>query len=121
MPRPKVFELQGFEQADLPIRARVTDADGTALLRAGISSIAYIVKNAAGTTTASGSLTVNSVISDTLSSWIEDATGYNFAATIPAAAFPDTGHHRVQIKFTLANGSITYLLATAFMLSVATS
>jgi len=121
MPRPKLFELQAWQSTDLPVQAYIVDHAGVALLQSSVASIAYIVKNAAGTTTSSGTLTVSEVIFDVLQAWTEDAVGCNFKGTIPAAAFPAAGNHQLQIKFTLTSGSPTYLRATVGAQGVFTS
>jgi hypothetical protein len=46
----------------------------------------------------------SAVVSDTLQPWDEDAVGYNFAATVPAAAFAGTGEHNVVYLATPTGG-----------------
>jgi hypothetical protein len=122
MPVPQDFDLKTVEQTDTPILARVRHA-GSLLTQAAISSITYLVKNKAGTTTSSGSFTVASVVFDALQTadrWTLDATGFNFAGTLPAACFPAPGWHRAEIKFTPASGSAFYLRARIYADSLQT-
>lgn len=116
MPKPIVFELQTVEQTDTPLLARVKHG-GSLITQAAISAISYLVKNKSGTQTATGGLTVASVVFDALQAderWSLDAAGYNFRATIPAAAFPSPNHYLVEIKFTPVSGSPFYLRARVY-------
>jgi len=83
-------------------------SDGAYILVANTSTIAYKVYNAAGTLTDSGSLTVASVVFDTLgtdSGWEQDSTGYNFKADLGVTGFAVPGNHRVEITFTFSSPS----------------
>lgn len=83
--------------------ARLRGQDGSLVTRASLSSISYSVANlTAGTVLGTGSLTVSSTVFDDLQTdarWTQDtanrpgpdgASGYNFAATLPASLFPAT-------------------------------
>lgn len=104
------------------VRLRVVDEAGTVSTQATFSAISYLVTDQEtyeqGTTTA---LTVSAVMFNSLqlTGWTEDAQGYNFKATIPAAEFswsPETYPHRpppsarrphlyrIDFKFTPATG-----------------
>lgn len=96
--------------------ARVLGTDGEPVTRAGLSSITYAVNRIDGagdwTSTGTGTLTINSVVYDTLQTgddrWGEDPdAGFNFAATIPASCFQTGGQeHQCDVTFTEAGGSV---------------
>lgn len=117
------------EGADLVFYRRIyTDVSGTqtALTQALTSAITYKVFDSPTTTTASasGSLTVSSVIFDTLqtnSIWTTyvDSTGYNFRSVFARSLFPDGNKtYRVEVIVTLAGGS-GYQFPVDFELSTA--
>ena len=91
--------------------ARITGNDGANVTQSDVSSISYVVVDMTDTDTAvaSGTLTVASVIYDTLQSgdsrWTEDSTGYNFGFTLAATAFPTGARtYRVDCDFDMATG-----------------
>lgn len=97
------------------IIGRIRNEAGTLITQASLSAIAWsswdnrVVPSAS---IASGTLTIASVVFDTLQTnsvlWPIDTTGYNFLATIPATAFPsgDSGQeYRIELKFTETSGS----------------
>lgn len=103
---------KAWESTPLTMLARIQNA-GANITQAGIASISYAVKNAAGTATSSGTLTVASVVYDTLQTgarWTKDNTGYNFLGTLPAACFPAAGLHYAELKFTDASGNIFWIV-----------
>lgn len=89
--------------------ARAELAEGTDIQQAhfdGTGTIKYSVRNSAGTEITSGTLTATAVVFDTLqtdAAWTQDSTGYNFAFTVPAAAFATVGFARVEFEFTPDN------------------
>lgn len=86
---------------------------GANVKQADITSITYTVIDSGGATPNSGTLTVADVIFDTLqtdSRWTEDATGYNFRHTVPAAGFDAAGTFQIKYIFTPASGSPFILL-----------
>lgn len=105
-----VWEGSGGHQ----LMARVYGADNTVIVQADVTSIAYSIRSLhdLATVVDSGSLTVSSVIFDTLQTdarWTEDSTGYNFRTTISAAQVPEPGVYRVEIELTMADASKLYL------------
>lgn len=103
-----------LEDSPLTLRDRVIGSDGDPIQQADVSSIAYAVRDTAdpSTVVASGSLTVASVVYDTLQTtdWTVDGTGYNFAATLAGTCFPSGDKiYRVEVVFTMASGGPIYL------------
>lgn len=110
-----------YENSGAVLMARATGNSGAAVTQASLSSITYKVFDASSTTPytaiASGTLTIGSVIFDTLQTgapWTADSTGYNFLWTAPASAFanlssglnPDQHTYRVEILFTPTSGEV---------------
>lgn len=97
-----------FEDSGVVLMAYLLGQDdGTAIKQADVSTITYEVWDITSTpsrTTSETSLTVSSVIFDTLQTdarWKEGGVGYNFGWTAPATLFPDGSKtYRVEIKFT---------------------
>jgi hypothetical protein len=112
MPKFRAYKFEAVKDMGLTVRARCRWADDGALfLRANFGTITVQAKNAAGVETlASTSLTVASVVFDTLQvptsdvEWTQDSTGYNFRYEVPATAFPAVGHHRIQFVFSPTTG-----------------
>jgi len=106
---------------------RITDDQGSDHQQADISSIAYKVFDVNDLTTeiASASLTVSTVIYDTLqtdSAWDTDTTGYNFGWSAPASIFPTGGIvNKVEISFTPASGEAFKLIWFVRVISVSGS
>lgn len=103
-----------IEDSPVTLRDRLVDTDGTSVVQADVSSIAYAVRDTTdpSTVVASGSLTVASVIYDTLQTtgWTYDATGYNFAATLAGICFPSGEKvYRVEVAFAMAAGGTLYV------------
>lgn len=110
-----IERLTIFEDSAVTLRDRVIDSDGDAVVQADVSSIAYAVRDIAdpSTTVASGSLTVNSVVYNTLQTddWTVDSTGYNFMATLAGSCFPAGDKvYRVEVVFTMASGGPLYVV-----------
>jgi hypothetical protein len=103
------------EGSDLVFYRRLyADVSGTqtALTQALTTSISYSVYDSPTTTTASatGTLTVSSVIFDTLQTWsiwttYLDSTGGNFRTTMAKSLFPDAKQYRVEFLVTLSGGN----------------
>lgn len=101
---------------------RIYGNAGTLITQASLSAITYavtiIAEDDTETDGTTGTLTISSVVFDTLQTsdprWSVDSTGYNFLATIPASAFTRANgglRHRVDIEFTPSSGEafvITY-------------
>ncbi len=113
---PTSTDLQratGWEDTGLTIMARLRGNGGALILQADFTGIAASVWPE-GTPTSptldATALTIASVVFDTLQKeaddarWTRDTTGYNFAYTVPASAFPSPGLHRVEIVFDPTSG-----------------
>lgn len=116
MTNPRFFPITGYEQTPLPFLARIyknTPGFGKMIVTQGdVSSIVLTVRRFntvnggwGGVTTTENSIAVpvatslfNTIQVD--SSWVQDAIGYNFAHTIPAAAFPGLGDYIGIYTFT---------------------
>ncbi len=104
--------VDGFEQSDLPILARIKH-NGVAIVPAVISSVRYTVvrfdmSQGRNVETATGSLTVGDVVESSLQTgakWTEDATGYNFAHTVSRTAFPGPDRYTITYWFKPTTGS----------------
>lgn len=117
--------------------ARVLGNAATAITQATITSISLAVyeydteeeatANTDGTVVSGvgGSLTVSSVVYDTLqtgSIWTRDSTGYNFLYAAPATCLPTGGKwYRFEFKFTPSSGAAFWMVAVVEAISVATS
>lgn len=93
------------------LSARIRSYDGDYLEQADVSAITYIVIDQyTGSTITSGSLTVASVIFDTLQTdvgWTDeiDSTGYNFRYDSPKTWYPEGGRtYHVEVIFDLVSG-----------------
>ena len=91
------------ERSSGTIMLRVETHDGDIAVRTDLSSISYEVfdTSSTGTAVTSGTLTVSSVMEDSLqtdSRWTPDATGYNFAWSYPVAVVP-SGDKTYQVEF----------------------
>lgn len=111
------ISTQAFEDTGVIVMARINGNLGTAITQASLSEIAYSTYDTnaeAAVSGASGTLTISSVVSDTLITndvrWTKDTTGYNFIDTIPATALPDGGvTYAREYKFTPATGQPFHL------------
>lgn len=110
-----IERLTILEDSAVTLRDRVVGSDGDAIQQADVSSIAYAVRDITdpSTTVASGSLTVASVVYDTLQTddWTVDSTGYNFMTTLSGTCFPSGDKiYRVEVVFTMASGGPLYVI-----------
>jgi hypothetical protein len=120
MPQAKVNTGFAFEDAGVALMARVEGWNGVNIVQSDLSAIQYCVtnKNTGATVIASTSLTISSVVFNTLQTpavWQTDATGYNFRHNVPAAAFPSGDEvtpviYRVEYKLTFASGEPVFLV-----------
>jgi hypothetical protein len=110
-----------WEDEGLFLMARVLGNAGTAITQASLTAITYGVYDVAtgtATVTAGTALTISSVVFNTYQvtavdpRWTLDTTGYNFATSIPASAFPTGGAtYQVEILFDPASGENFWLVA----------
>lgn len=123
MTNPRFFPMAGYEQQALPFLARVyknvPGSGRTPVVQADITSITLTVRRfnrvnggyGVITTTENGiAVVVSSAVYNTLqtdSSWNKDTIGYNFAHTIPAAAFPGLGDYAAVYTFTPAGSNFS--------------
>lgn len=110
MARAEPFTSEIWEDSGPVLMARIFNHAGTLVTQASVSAIAYKVfdLSAPATATATGTLTVSSVIFDTLQAgviWTSDSVGYNFRWATPASLFPTGGRtYRVEIVLDMASG-----------------
>lgn len=122
------FSVNFKEDSTVEILGRVTARNGSGaatgiggegkfLQQADVSSITCKVYNltddATTVDTDLGSLTVSSVILNTVDSsgevWTKDDIGYNFRHTIAETVFTDGGDtYRLEYKFTLTGGAVFF-------------
>ena len=110
-----IERITAAEDSEVTFRDRIIDQSGDAIQQADVASIAYRVADvtAPSTVVASGSLTVASVVYDTLQTtdWTADATGYNFKASLAGTCFPSGEKaYRVEFAFTMTSGGPLYVL-----------
>lgn len=100
---PTTFlQVVGFEDNSVFVMARILGHAGVNITQASLTSIACKVYD--GTTeVAAPAVVVADSVFDALQTsdprWTKDATGYNFAFTVPASAFP-SGDKVYLVKFT---------------------
>lgn len=106
-----IFDTEGAEDSPLTFGARIkrpnTSRNMELLTQGVVSSIEYkAYAKASLTLTDSGTLTVSDVVLDTPSSGDIWRSGgkFNFVATIPAVAFPDSGWYQVEVRINLTSG-----------------
>lgn len=113
MATAQVFPAKLYKSAGWTALARIQLPSGANATQASLSSITFKVSDNSGSNTATGTLVIGTVIFDTLrgttavpdSRWTEDSTGFNFAAELPASAFPVQGNYRIEFTFTPASGA----------------
>ena len=110
-----IERITSAEDSEVTFRDRIIDQSGDAIQQADVASIAYRVADvtAPSTVVASGSLTVASVVYDTLQTtdWTADAIGYNFKGTLAGTCFPSGEKvYRVEFTFTMGSGGPLYVL-----------
>lgn len=113
MPQPKRASI--WEDGGAFLAARILGNNGAYLTQATTSSITYLIYDVtAGAEITSGSLTISSVIFDTLQTdgrWTEDTTGYNFGYAAAASAFATPDHtYRVEFKITPTSGQVFFVV-----------
>ncbi len=113
MPQPKRASI--WEDGGAFLAARVLGNNGNYITQSAISSITYLVYDiTAGAEVATGSLTVSSVVFDSLQTdgrWTEDDTGYNFGVAVSASWFSIADHtYRVEYKFTPSSGQVFWVV-----------
>lgn len=112
----KIHKLTVFEDTGFSLMARIQGTDAKDVQQADVSSIAYSVYDlsSTGSPTDTGSLTVATVIYDTLqtdSRWDIDTTGYNFKWDVPASHVADGAkNYRFEIAFTPAIGEVYHAI-----------
>jgi hypothetical protein len=105
------YKLVVWEDNSFSLMGRYTN-DGTNIVQADISSIAYKLFDKAAPTVliTSDTLTVSTVVFDTLqtdSRWDVDTIGYNFRWDVPSTLLTAGGtNYRVELKFTATSGGI---------------
>jgi hypothetical protein len=133
MTNARIFKLEAYEQMPLPLLGRiyklVPGSGKSPIVQADIQSIALTVRRFnqvaggwGGVTNTEAALNVpvipavfNSLQTD--SAWSFDMLGYNFAHTIPAAAFPGLGVYSVVYVFTPVNGASFSIFPLALVAS----
>lgn len=89
------------------LRLQVDGVNATQSVLSAITWKAWDEQNT-GTVHASGTLTVSSVVFDTLQTdgrWSADATGYNFRHDITQATFTDPGRYLIEYAVTMTGGN----------------
>ncbi len=118
-----------FEDGGATCMARIIGQAGVAITQASLTSIGCKVFDLGGATPdtpiATSSLTISSVVFDTLQTdarWTYDTTGYNFLHAHAAATFPsgDT-RYRVEYLFTPVSGAAFFAVFELQSLQVKTS
>ena len=118
----KINRATAFAGCGVTLMDRIQGNGGANITQASLTSISYEVQAydsfdeaesaSGGVAVTSGSLTISSVVSDTLQTaapWdsAADSTGYNFRRDSPAADRP-SGHkwHRYDFLFTPTSGAV---------------
>jgi hypothetical protein len=89
------------------LRLQVDGVNATQSVLSAITWKAWDEQNT-GTVHASGTLTVSSVVFDTLQTdgrWTADSTGYNFRHDITQATFTDPGRYVIEYTVTMTGGN----------------
>ena len=127
MPDATVTMATVFEDGGASLMARVVGPDAANITQAGTTSITWAAYDvvAGGAATASDTLTVSSVVFDTLQTdarWTVDSTGYNFRHDMPATTFATGGTtYRIEYKFTPASGEVYWVVFEVNCLPILTS
>jgi hypothetical protein len=108
------FFTEGKEDAPLTFAARITYPNAsynkTPITQSVVDSITYkVFDKQTGIQTASSTFTVADTVFDTYQTgdaWRSGGAGYNFAATVPASAFPKSGKYRIEIQLSLTGSSM---------------
>lgn len=111
-----------WEDGSLPVYALVKDSTGIAATQASFSAITYTITNTAdGTTVNSGTLTIASVISNTvLTTALEqdNVEGRNFTNVFAASNFATPGTYQVEVKFTFTDAFVDWAVYECSVVSV---
>jgi hypothetical protein len=120
-----------WEDQGIFLMSRVLGNAGTAITQASLTAITYgvyDVSTGTATVTAGTALVISSVVFNTYQvtavdpRWTLDSTGYNFATSIPASAFPSgNATYQVEILFDPASGENFWLVARVSTKPVFTS
>lgn len=115
---PRIIEDKFYEGGSPSLLARVLDSTGEAATSASFASCTYSIYDYDDSTPlATGSLTVGTVIEDTLQTgddrWTEDNVGWNFLWQIPAAllSLADRATYWIEVVFLDSAGARTPVLA----------
>lgn len=111
MPTNEPHYAKIWQAAGALLMARVFGWSGATLTQSDVTSIRCRVTDTTdGTETYDATLTVNAVFYNSLQTpavWTADTTGYNFAHTVPAVAFPEGDRlYRVEYLVTPAAGEV---------------
>jgi len=104
------------EDSSFSVMGRVVVA-GTLWTQASVSGITYKVFNASNAEVSSGTLTVSSVVFDTLQTdgrWDIDSVGYNFRHDNDHQVLTDAGRYRIEYEVTMSAGN-RFLLDPIFV------
>lgn len=116
-----VSNVTFVEDSSCVLMARITDrttiygTNPTPLVQADFSSIILTVYDVTLSAIATGfdgiSLTISSVIYDSLQGWGRDNIGHNFRYTLAYNAFVvGSDNYSVEVKYTLTNGRIGHCI-----------
>ncbi len=113
---PETYEFSFYESGRPTLLARVTNADGTLITQAVISSIAVSIRSYDDPTEelSSDVPVVAATVFDTLQNddvWNEDEEGYNFRYIIPAGKMTkdDQYSYLIEVVFTSTTDTIPVL------------
>lgn len=101
MPK-RVFSADVIEDSPLFIRARTVAINQSLPAPDGFVAMSYKVwKPDRSMTTVSDAVMPSAALSEDLQAWDKDDIGYNFAHTVPAAAFPlpTVGEQRYRLEY----------------------
>ncbi len=126
---PKLLKGRVFEGSGFTVLSREVENDGTDLLQADLTSIAWATYERCAddpeAVIGSGTLTVSNVVFDTLQTsdgrwdYTKDAAGFNFAFEFPASAFPNGGsRYLLEITFTPSSGEVWKTIAEVDVIEV---
>ena len=112
MPRPQRFPMTAVQKCGWTALARVVQDDGALAQAAELAGVTALVENAAGEIVFEQAFEPVDVVLASLAGtssspdarWEEDAIGYNFRASLPAAAFEEPGPVVVEFLFEPVDG-----------------
>lgn len=112
--QPRVWSSEHFEAGTIFPRARVVDRDGNVLVQADFSgSVIVRVFDMSSTTPStavfSNTVTVASVVFNSLQSWDVDDEGYNFQTSITSNNVSWEGGHVYRVSSLLPHTSQGYI------------